>query len=270
MIERKIGETLTSVSVGTAISLEALMKIEKPLPEDFIFMNVRTIYRNFHNAIEAPEKISVKVLAEELEKEILNISMILGTRVPGNITPVFYICSNKSLRRIFSHAKLKEATTENQKNYESMERSVMEFLMETTVGKKIKIFDCLIKGSNSKALIFTHYPVELLSYPSFHTLKLIESNTGLIKDRSEWYTKLTNPESYLNLPFNALTIQIIGDNAHQFNSSGIKFIKPLKEIAEKGNWSTTTTNAKVKYDVEKYWDKLVANIYLEMLSSKLR
>lgn len=270
MIERVMGETLTSVSVGTAAPLEQLMKMEKPMKEEYLFMNVRTIYRNFYNAIESPEKISVQVLAEELEKELEMIKMNVGARIPGNIIPVFYICSNKSIRKIFPHAKLKEATTEIQKNYESMERSTMEFLMNMPLGSKTKIYDCLVKGNNSKSLILTHFPMELLSFHTFHTLQLIESNTGIIKDRSEWNSKLTNPEVRTNLPFNALTLQILGDHATQFNSAGIRFLKPLKEIAEKGNWSTSTTNAKVKYDIEKYWDKLIANIYLEMLSAKLK
>lgn len=270
MLERKFGEVLTSISVGTALALESLVKLEKPLKVEYLFLNVRTLYRNFHNAFEDITKHDLTTLSVEFYTELETIKNIVETRVPGNMIPVFYLCSNKSLGKLFTFAKIKEPSTDKQIAYCNLERSVIESISTKPLGKKMQIFDCLIKGGNSNALILTHFPLELLSFSTFHSLKLLESNTGIIKDKSEWHTKLTNPEIHQNIPFNILSIQLIGDHATQFNSSGGKYTKPLLEIAIKNKWTVATTNAKVKYDIEKHWDKLLVNTYLEMLSVKLK
>lgn len=269
MLTRQLGEILP-ISVGTAIALETLVKEEKPLKAEYLFLNIRTIFRNLYSALEDPTKAGILNLVDILYDEMVFIKDVVETKVKGNMIPVFYVCSNKSLNKLFPLAKLKETTTDRQKNYENLERSVMERIVEKPLGKKIKIYDCLIKGNNSTAIMLTHYPLELLSSHTFRTLHLLESNTGIIKDKSEWNTKLIKSETYQNLPFNILTIQLIGDHATQFNSNGIKLINPLLEIAKKNKWTVATTQAKIKFDIEKYWDKLVVKTYLEMLSVKLK
>ena len=269
MIEREVGEILT-ISVGTAIALEALMKSEKPIKHEHIFLNVRTLFRNFHGAIDDAEGKQLKRLKDEFLDELGQIKTAVETAIPGEITPVFYICSNASMSKMFKHAKLKAPSTSRQKNYASLERKVMEFIMESPLKRKIKIFDCVINGNNSKSLIMTHYPLELLSFKEFRSLELLESHTGVIKGRSEWNSKLTNPDAYRNLPFNILTLQLIGDQATQFNSLGAKYIKPIIEVSQKNNWTTATTNAKVKFDLDNYYDKLLVNLMKEMLSVKLK
>ncbi len=271
MIERALGETL-SISVGTALPIERLLKEEKKMNIDFLYVNIRTIFRNLHSAIpvEDIDKYKPAELAEALHEELETIKNAVETKVLGNIGVILYVCSNKSLSKLMPHAKLKTATTDKQKNYEALERSTLENVINMPIGKKIKIYDCLVKGNNCNGLMITHFPLELLSYTTFRSLKLLESTTAAIKDRSEWNSKLTNPDSYGNLPFNLLTIQLIGDHSTQIMSGGVKMIKPLLEIAEKKKWSTSTTNAKVKFDIENHWDKLISKFYLEMLAVKLR
>jgi hypothetical protein len=270
MQERVMGEVLTA-SAGTALAFEALMVMEKPPKHEFIFLNVRTLWRNFFQAFdERPDEKDFKKLKELFLEELLYVKGLIENGLPVKMQPVFYVCSNKSMSAIFKHAKLKEPTTNEQKIYASLERKVIELIMETEFGKTIKIYDCLVKGRNVTALMMTHFPVELLSFTEFRTLDLFESNTGAIKDKSQWNSKLTNPENYRNLPFNALTIQVIGDKSHQFHSKGASFVKTLMEIAEKNNWSIATGKARVKFDVEKHYDKLAVNVFIEMLNAKLK
>lgn len=270
MQERAIGEVLTA-SVGTALAFEALMAMEKPPKYEYIFLNIRTLWRNFYQSFEnRPDEKDFKKLQEMFLEELVYLKGLIENGLATKMRPVFYLCSNKSINVIFKHAKLKEPTTNEQKIFASLERKVIELIMKTEFGENVKIYDCLIKGRNVTALIMTHFPMELLSYPEFRTLDLFESNTGAIKDKSQWNTKLTNPDNYRNLPFNALTIQVIGDKSHQFNSKGATYVKILMEIAEKNNWSIATGKARVKFDIEKYFDKLAVNLFIEMLNAKLK
>lgn len=269
MVERELGEILT-ISVGTALAFEVILKDQKPLKYDYVYLNTRTLFRNFQNAIVDPDKYSLTQLREAFLDELLQVKMAVTETLPGNILPMFYVCNNKSMQKMFTWAQLHAPKTEKQKAYQSLETKVMEWIMLQPIGKEIKIFDCLIKGSNSKALMLTHTPLDLLSHSEFRKLDLLESNTGMIKEPAQWNSKLTNDEAYVNMPFNILTIQVIGDKSKQFSSLGVKYIRPLVELAEKNRWSPATTIQKIKFDIEKLRDKLLAAQLMEMISVKLR
>ena len=270
MLDRVFGETL-KISVGTALAIERLLKEEKSLKVEYLYINVRTLFRNLHEAFEDHSKLNPSLLAKELGEEMELIKSVVETKVVGNMEVVFYICSNKSMHKIFSEAKLKLPHTDKQKEYEHIERTTMEgFIDNYPLGKTIKIFDCLVKGSNSTALILTHFPMELLSASTFRTLKLIESHTGVIKEKMEWITKLDNDPEYQNIPFNALSLQLLGDGAIQFYRGNVKFLKLFKEVATKNKWHAGTTASKVKFDLDKHWDKLFVNYCTDLLYIKLK
>lgn len=270
MVERALGEILP-ISVGTALAIEVLVKEEKPLQYDTIFYNVRTLFRNFMGSFEDSSFNEFSYVRDNFLAELQLIESTTTSVIKGNMTPVFYICSCKSMERTFKFAKLKQSTTDRQKNSEYLERAVMEWLVQKTeFGKKVKIFDIQIKGNNTKALILTHYPLDLLSQPKFRKLDLLESQTGAIKTPDMWNSKLTNSATMRNMPFNILTIQLYGDNAKQFNSMGIKYTSAVSELAVKNKWNPTTGVQQMRFQIDKLKDKLLVNVLNEMASVTLR
>lgn len=269
MLKRELGEILT-VSIATAKPLEVLLEGKVALPYEYLFINIRTAYRNFHGSFEQADEVPITEFQDEFLNELLQIKTIVSEAIHSPIQPVFYLCTNKSINASFKYAKLKQAATNIQLNYDALERKVIQWLSESQFKTQIKLYDCLVKGSNCSALMITHLPLDLLSDPEFKKLDLLESHTGAIKGSSEWITKITSNPAYRNLPFNIMTLQILGDKATQFNSMGVKYITPVVEVAERKRWSAATTKAKIKFDIEKLSDKLLANVLVEMLTTKLK
>lgn len=262
------GEILT-ISVGTAIALEALIKVENTHPQTRLYMNVRTLLRNFLGSIEDVEQVSVKELTGAFLREMKQIRTIVTTSIPGKMELIYYMPSYATLPKKMPRAKFKEPRTNKQVNEFKTSEAIWDGVVKSSTIKEIKIVDSSISGDNTSAFIITHMPVDLLSESSFRDLKLVESHTGTIKGKLEWNTKLTNYEKYKNMPFCALTLQVFGDKSTMFHSLGNKFTSTLLEIAEKNNWKPTTTRMKIKYDLDNWKDKYSAQILLSMLKAKV-
>ena len=129
--------------------------------------------------------------------------------------------------------------------------------------------DTKIYGNHAKSLILTLYPIDLFSITTFRDLALLESHTGAIKLYPKWSGKISSKEEYVNLPFNLLTLQVIGDGK-LFYSMGRVFTKALLELADKGNWTAITTKDKVKFDISRMKDRFAAGVFLEMLTISLK
>jgi hypothetical protein len=165
-------------------------------------------------------------------------------------------------------AKIKTPTTPRQKIYANNERLA---LTAATSHKELGIVPCkqLVHGKNAKAWIMTHHPMDLLSRYEFSELSLISSHTGDIKKPVEWIKKLTSNEAYHRLPFNIMTLQVLGDGAVQFFSQSPSIKKHLLAMAEGGKWKPTTTRDKIVSDMSKYPNKEIADTFKKMLSVKL-
>lgn len=271
MSERQLG-SLINVSIGTAIPLETLFTLERSRKEDHLFMNIRTLFRNFIGSFEIdPYEVSPKKLTNVFIEELEIIQSEMSVKAVGTLQLVFYLVSAKTLAKQMPHAKIKTARTNKQKRYQELEEFVLSRLLKRSPwDEQIQIFDSLVKGMNTRALMITHYPLDLLSKHRFRTLTLLESHTGAFKTQSKWTSKVTTNDDYQSLPFNVLLIQLLGDGGSQFLSSGQRLIKPVIELAKKNHWTIATTNEKMKFDIRKMKDKAIASELMEMMQVKLR
>lgn len=269
--ERILGEIL-SLSVATAIPLETLMSTENAKGYSQLYINLSTLYRNFHNSFNNNLPVLSKYVDLFVE-EVLTIRSIVNDVIPGKLYPALYLTTAKSLSTTFPKAKIKIATTNLQKNFEELEKAtIVKALAKINKDEDIvKVYDLAIKGHNTSALILTHQPLDLMSYSSFRKLTLLESHTGTLKNKTEWILKLSKNEAYRNLPFNILTIQILGDSNHRLAGMTPKIKDTFLDLATTCNWSAITTLAKVKFDIQHHCkDKLMASIFLEMSSATLK
>jgi hypothetical protein len=270
MVLRTLGEKI-SISVGTAIPIEKLLETgSKGIGT--LYLNVATLFRNFYGAIEDPDKVNKKDLVVAFVDELNQLYSIVLESVPGNIVPIFYNTSGKSLDNVFKHCSLKKPTTQAQRDYSNLQTYVINETVKLLGGIIVEEYDLLINGRNNISYIITSYPLDLLSYPKFRNLQLLESHTGNIKERKEWIHKLTSNEKYFNIPFNILSIQVLGDKSKWFNSMGRKYTSMLLNLAIKNKWHALTTTDKIVFDLDRdvnmsRVDKMELNM---LLNTKLK
>lgn len=263
---REIGEK-DPISIGTALPIETLSSSDETYSGRMVFVNIATVVRNYHGSYPHDQMPDGRIYNKLLLDEIETIEGIISI-LKGRPQVVFYLTNCNSLKRTLPLAKLKKAKTELQVANNKLFLETLNFVTNNV--KNIIQFDSLIKGEDSKALMLTHYPLNLLSKPYFRDLQLLESHTGKIRKRIEWIHKLTSNESYVNIPFNILTIQVLGDKNKQFESAGVKIVKPFAELSLQNNWTPLTTMDKVRHDLSKLKDKEVKSILLEMSLGKIK
>ena len=245
--DRSLGEKL-SISIGTAIPLESLL-VDGAKGVGHLYMNISTLFRNYAGSFEDPFKIKRKEFTLGFISELNLIHSIVIEGITGNISPIFYITRGKSILTSFKHCKIKYAHTRAQIDYEDLHDSVITEAVRLLKGVLVEEYDLLINGKHTVSYMITSYPMDLLSHHKFRNLTLLESHTGVLKERKNWISKLNSSDKYSNVPFNLLSIQILGDKSKWLNSMGREWTNMLLDIAVYGNWHPLTTMEKVKFDI---------------------
>lgn len=266
---REKGENIP-LSIGTAQAMEALSGLgdfdakEAPiLKYTQVWVNLRTLFRNFFNAlgIEARATLSPDALLVGLQEDLLIIQSCVSQASRHQTSVVFYHCSFEHLEREFPNARYKTLSTQKQKEEQQKEDDTLALFLAQDHDATIECYDVKITGTHPKVVMLTHYPVDLLWYRQFDGLDLVESHTGKIKARPSWHTKLTGGKNLSHLPFNRMTIQLYGDGNVLF-ASMIKSVKDeITKLAKENRWHSLTTNEKVRHDISKIYDPRVKQFY---------
>ena len=265
---RVLGEVIP-VSVGTALALEAILNSNEIKSYDSLYLNVQTLHRNYHGSFNGSELPDLPDYIAEFYDEIERLLLFISDSLGKPLKPVFYIATNKSLASKCPRAKLRFPSTDKQKNYESLDKRVVEAVIKKFTDKHILIYDMLIKGNNSSALIVTHHLLDLLSLHTFRKLTLLESHTGALKARTQWSSKLNKHPDIVNIPFNILTVQILGDNGNKLKQMDRPMVNALFTMAKDYHWSSSTTLEKIKFDTDKLKDRFLASVIKEMCNVKI-
>ena len=252
------------LSVGTSLALESLFsgslapidperQIVHVNPNRYqeIWINLSTLFRNVVQACskEAVQRTSVQEYVDTLLLEIQVINTVFAEQ--SSCIPMFY---HMTYPRVESKAKskkiiLRDPKTDLQRKYHYNHDTTIDRLYKLT--DSIRLFkDTIIPPHRTDALILTHLPYDLLSRPKFNSLALLESHTGLVKDRTLWASKLYPlPETDMShLPFNELSLFIFGDKV-QISPSVIKLRRLVYECSLKRHWNPLTTPEKMKLDL---------------------
>ena len=259
---RTLGEKL-AISIATAEALEKIA-VEK-IPVDNLWVNIRTLFRNYYGSFDEPSSVPPGTLVKGFIEEALVIQELLH----GVLRVTYYVTDTRSLVGIMPHAKFKVPTTPGQKIVANAERLCVSGIVNE---EGIDLVECkqLLPGKNANAYIMTHFPLDLMSRYEFGIFELLESHTGEIKKPIEFIKKLTKNEKYHKLPFNLLTIQVLGDRSVQFSANAGVYRKNLLQLAESNRWNPATTKAKVLSDIGKLTDVPLARVMKDMLNARLR
>lgn len=258
MASRQVGKF--PISIPTSLIMESLCNIhdeiqhqKMPLLEyGLLYINLKTLFRNLFGSLETDQKLVVtpEEMAAALLDEVNQITQICKEYNP-NLTVRFYVPNYANLESRYKFALIRMDNTERQKYYTSMLMHTVGGLLKLMDKTTIDMFsDKLTKDYSLNTLIMTHYAYDLIWHRNFRSLALAESHTGKIKTRAQFYTKYEHGKDLVRIPFHIQLLQVFGDS-ETFRPLNIKLRKDLIELAEQCHWTQTTTEAKVKFDLDK-------------------
>ncbi len=279
-IKKEIAERVKGaapLSIPTSLALESLCGFgEHPNDKPYIheieelWVNLRTVFRNLYNSVDTyvRETSNAEHFIDAIVEDMQVLTTVIENKSQGRVKVIFYHCSYKSFKKTFPYAKWKELKTDKQKIEQKLEDTVLDYFLkhkELQDNFDIKKFDVKILGHKVAACMLTHYPTDLLSGDSFHKLRLLESHTGAIKPKAHWYTKLTGGPERTRLPFNRLTVQVMGDKNVLFSILSRQSKEALIEMSEKNKWTSVTTDAKIRMNITKLEDSDMKHTFMNLL-----
>lgn len=270
--ERVVGSY--PLSIATSLAIEGALGVHPDRPtnkdelngNDVIWVNVKTLFRNFHNAMnkEDVSKCRPDEWRLELLREMETFQDIISS-VGRGIQVQYYLPNYSGLESRFKHASLRTDVTPNQIEYSKRMKAVIGELLKLKA-IDIKIYPLFITDQDHrKVLMLTHVAPDLFT-KTIQNKKLLESHTGAVKPSSLWYTKYHNGQTLTQIPFRLDLVQVFGDN-ELFRPWNIKAKEAVLQLAGQYNWSQVTSTAKIRYSIEQLKDHLLRRTLLEMLES---
>jgi hypothetical protein len=259
------------LSIGTSLAFESVFQGSmtpydptRIIPEHIdisnyklMVINIETLLRNIINAVDKTltSTLNNEELADTIANEIDIINSIFLNE-GRDVCKTFYYYNTHSIIKLKNGplVKIRNPKTKIQEALDSKIHGSLKIFFKKYKDIQCGQFSDLISPPNMvSALIFTHYPYDLLSHVKFTKLDLLESFTGKLKDRKLWYTKFYSlgdiDLSYI--PFLKKLLIIFGDHV-LFSPWIFAARKEIIEVAKKGKWTYTTTETKVLLDMEVY------------------
>jgi len=266
------------LSIGTSLALESLLQPrmspydpDRTIPQqiniadyDSIWINVVTLCRNLLGAI--PRSYQQTAVADDLIFALLwemeTIDSIVKEDTLGNMKVVYYHNTYSSVtgdKLLHKAVKFRLPQTPAQHLYHDTVNKTMTGIMKKRPDVRSTSKTLKPETGESKALIITHMPFDLVSYNKFHHLHLLESHTGKLKTRKDWYTKYypVGHEDMSVLPFLRKLLFIFGDHS-LIHPMDVRFRKLILEIAQNRKFTPLTTEDKVTF----YFDQDIRERYL--------
>lgn len=264
-----------SVSIGTSLALEGAFGILEDAPNknpvidrvDVIYVNVRTLLRNFFGAFSS--ELVADLFPEDIKPAIeTEMSVIRGAveaASSGRVEVVYYACGYRTLSQRFPKAILKAATTDKQRAAAMREETALSEIVKYSDKSTYPIIlsDLDLPKDPRRALLLSSYAVDLLQKYNFASLTLLESHTGAVKVQATWHTKLTNGKDLTMIPFDRMTLQMFGDG-NLFTGYPIKVKRRLIEIATKYKWTPLTTKDYILSCIKKEHEPFILDVVTTM------
>lgn len=259
------------ISMATSLAIEGAThtgEYEDEKAKEFVLrnktlmVNVRTLFRNAHNAFSTDhqQRLSIGAIVDSVREDMEEVLNVLGKLEP-DCEVEFYYCTYKGVNDKFKSANFYNATTDKQKAYRDLEVDLFKN-MDKVVPEGVEVSEYKIDLDGGKpTVLLTHHPIDLLSAGNFPSVSLLESHTGKVKGPSEWCTKLTNkPEM---IPFSKMTLTLFGDGV-VFAPQPIKFRRKVLELAKKYKWTYKTPDTRVIEAVKRGYEPHLVQLLREL------
>ena len=232
------------VSIGTSLALESLFtpiqpvideaRVVENIPDLSIYsiysFNVSTLIRNLLATVPSTELITLSK-TEIYECLMEEISFLTGFFQAANLRIEYYVHTYQYVNTTYSKS-LRERTTAKQMFNEDTTKYCLDTIRKTNT---VKVFHKDITYSKEDSvLMLSHVPFDLTSYSNFSKLDLLESHTGKVKTRKDWWSKYYPvPGCDMSiLPFWEYLLSVFGDHV-QFKPAGVKERQDLYSALKK-------------------------------------
>lgn len=238
-----------------------------------LWVNVRTLFRNLLESIDKQYVNGVMPddLAHAISDEMDTIVSLINESSRGTCKVVFYFSNYRNMEGKYRNpaVAIRRDTTEKQLAYRAIHNNTMKLLLQLRQHDIVGVEHLVHPTDRPRALIVTHYAYDLLAHPKFERLALLESHTGKIKERAQWYTKYYNGKELVFIPFNEAFLQVFGDK-ETFHPSDIKLRKELIALAQKNKWTALTTHDKLMYNMDQLQNPYFATVMKDLLRASNR
>lgn len=269
------------LSVGTSLAMESVfdpvlepIDASRKIPQridldnyEEVWINIGTLFRNLYTSLERSQVglVSGQEAASGIASEMEIITDLVSNKTNGRTECVFYHCSYEDLSRIFKLGTLRLPRTDKQFMYSNLYTKTMKILIDQGVkgaSREIEQYKTKIHSkSRLDALFFTHFPVDLLNDRYFGSIDLLESHTGLLKKKNEWYTKYFDGRDLNMLPFSAILLPVFGDD-HHFRPQSRAMKEAVFLLAKEKRWNCLTNDSKITTDIRTMKDHALRDALL--------
>lgn len=268
-IDRVLGVKLP-ISVGTAMVFESTSFDIKNW-SNYLFVNLRTLYRNYVQSYSAADRVRLKEMdfLQTYLNEVAEFERLVLEMSNNRVKPIFYYPTYKSVGKLLPHAERKEY---NPDGFDLVEENLWDYIKKNGLMTPFnyEVVDSELPQLISEPItLLSSFVVDLLSAKYFPKVTLLESFTGKLKRRDEWYTKINlykgKKPLEVKVPFNKFTIQIFGDKSGAFKGAHVSLRNVVREMAEQNHWSPVTSNDKIRYSISKIKDSKLKDLLLKYL-----
>jgi len=264
-LSREVGSL--PVSIGTSLAFENVFERNALEQYDVVLINLRTMVRNFYSAFKSGvgEQVdpadAALIVIDELQTLVSQFKKAM---------PVVYVSNYSDLESFLPGCVPMVHRGEKRIIMNALEEdAVAAILKQGTL--RVECFEtCKLEFKvKGRALLFSHVVTDLFIRYDFTTLDLLESYTASIKERHEWYTKLTNGKELTCMPFNKFTLAVFGDKSVYISPQGLSVRRRLLALAEAENWTTITSMEKIRSDLKKVESGEIKDILISLSSRYL-
>lgn len=245
------------ISLGTALIFEQKDFDITKWPR-LLYINLRTLYRNFVASIpvEKRHRIHYPTFVQDYLYEVAEVERIIKELSHNRIQLFFYYPRYKQFDKLLPQAEMKDY---NPENFDEIELMLWKYVKQKglMVPFNYEIVEQELPPAREPILLLSSFVIDLLSAARFPSITLLESYTGKLKKRPEWFTKLnlrSTKENPVEIPFNKFTIQIFGDKSGAIQGASRQLRSAVREMAMKDHWTPVTSTEKIKYSISKLKD----------------
>lgn len=258
----------TSLAIEGAQGVHPDQPINKTILQNYpeLWVNIRTLFRNYYNSVshEYYNLFTTQNHRSTFLQEIIFLKDVVSQITSHQTKVIIYFSEYDNIQRLFKNPIMRVDSTENQIRYtKALTELLVPIVKESAEIIKTRQF---IEHIDNKALIITHFPIDLFVKPN-NGIDLLESHTGVIKRKQHWHTKYVNGKSIPQMPFRMDFLSIFGDN-EMFRPNLMPYRKALIQLSEKYNWSHVTTKDKIIYGINTLTDKFLAANLKEMINHR--
>lgn len=242
------------LSMGTALIVESDYAMVKEW-EPHLLVSLPTLVRNLISALPREtdwDKLPPEDVGDAIISEMDELVMLVKTVKP-NTAVTFTYPSYEDLEKTYPKGRFRTKISEGVARIEYYQKHVRAYLLahQKGISQVISFPTIKLEKDNRATTLLTAYPIDLLSQYQFPKLTLLESNTGRVKPRKSWFTKLSySPEetAHFRLPFNHFTLMLFGDGK-MFLSGSIKLKRVVYQLAEKHRWNALSTEGRIRQSI---------------------